>query len=49
MSQALLLLSLSSVPDHPDVVATFINVAMMYQDIENMNTALLSARSFETK
>ena len=39
-SQALLLLSLSSGPDHPDVAATFINVAMMYQDIGNMNTAL---------
>ncbi|KAL0006932.1 hypothetical protein SO802_008434 [Lithocarpus litseifolius] len=49
MSQALLLLSLSSGPDHPDVAATFINVAMMYQDIGNMNTALLSARSFEKK
>ena len=40
MSWALLLLSLSSGPDHPDVAATFINVAMMYQDIGNMNTAL---------
>ncbi|GFY92163.1 tetratricopeptide repeat (TPR)-containing protein [Actinidia rufa] len=40
MSQALLLLSLSSGPDHPDVAATFINVAMMYQDIGNTNTAL---------
>nr|POE85714.1 isoform 2 of clustered mitochondria protein [Quercus suber] len=40
MSRALLLLSLSSGPDHPDVAATFINVAMMYQDIGNMNTAL---------
>ena len=39
-SQALLLLSLSSGPDHHDVAATFINVAMMYQDIGNMNTAL---------
>ncbi|XP_030948869.1 clustered mitochondria protein-like [Quercus lobata] len=48
MSQALLLLSLSSGPDHPDVAATFINVAMMYH-IGNMHTALLSARSFETK
>uniref|UniRef100_A0A7N2LC15 Clustered mitochondria protein n=1 Tax=Quercus lobata TaxID=97700 RepID=A0A7N2LC15_QUELO len=40
MSRALLLLSLPSGPDHPDVAATFINVAMMYQDIGNMNTAL---------
>ena len=40
MSRALLLLSLSSGPDHPDIAATFINVAMMYQDIGNMNTAL---------
>uniref|UniRef100_A0A2N9FHE4 Clu domain-containing protein n=1 Tax=Fagus sylvatica TaxID=28930 RepID=A0A2N9FHE4_FAGSY len=40
MSRALLLLSLSSGPDHPDVAATFINVAMMYQDIGKMNTAL---------
>ncbi|KAE8677489.1 Clustered mitochondria protein [Hibiscus syriacus] len=40
MSRALLLLSLSSGPDHPDVAATFINVAMMYQDIQKMNTAL---------
>ena len=47
MSRALLLLSLSSSPDHPDVAATFINVAatsinvaMMYQDIGNMNRAL---------
>ncbi|XP_030963300.1 clustered mitochondria protein-like [Quercus lobata] len=40
MSQALLLLSLSLGPDHPDVAATFINVATMYQDIGNMNTAL---------
>ena len=49
MSRALLLLSLSSGPDHLDVAATFINVAMMYQDIGNMNTPLLSARSFEKK
>lgn len=40
MSRAFLLLSLSSGPDHPDVAATFINVAMMYQDIGKMNTAL---------
>ena len=40
MSRALLLLSLSSGPDHLDVAATFINVAMMYQDIGNMNTTL---------
>lgn len=40
MSRALVLLSLSSGPDHPDVAATFINVAMMYQDIGKMNTAL---------
>ncbi|PNX56945.1 clustered mitochondria protein-like, partial [Trifolium pratense] len=40
MSRALLLLSLSSGPDHPDVAATYINVAMMYQDIGKMNTAL---------
>lgn len=40
MSRTLLLLSLSSGPDHPDVAATFINVAMMYQDIGKMNTAL---------
>ncbi|CAK7330745.1 unnamed protein product [Dovyalis caffra] len=40
MSRALLLLSLSSGPNHPDVAATFINVAMMYQDIGKMNTAL---------
>ncbi|KAG1327255.1 hypothetical protein COCNU_01G011890 [Cocos nucifera] len=40
MSRTLLLLSLSSGPDHPDVAATFINVAMMYQDIGNMNAAL---------
>lgn len=40
MSRALLLLSLSSGPDHPDVAATFINVAMMYQDIGKMDTAL---------
>ena len=40
MSQALLLLSLSSGPNHLDVAPTFINVAMMYQDIGNMNTAL---------
>ena len=40
MSRALLLLSLSSGLDHPDVAATFINVAMMYQDIGKMNTAL---------
>ena len=38
MSQALLLLSLSSGPDHPDVAATFLNVAMMCH-IGNMNTA----------
>nr|GMD71805.1 clustered mitochondria protein [Ipomoea batatas] len=40
MSRALLLLGLSSGPDHPDVAATFINVAMMYQDIGKMDTAL---------
>nr|GLL31491.1 clustered mitochondria protein-like [Ipomoea trifida] len=40
MSRALLLLGLSSDPDHPDVAATFINVAMMYQDIGKMDTAL---------
>lgn len=40
MSRALLLLSLSSGPDHPDVAATFINVAMMYQDLGKMPTAL---------
>ncbi|KAF9593428.1 hypothetical protein IFM89_022894 [Coptis chinensis] len=26
--------------DHPDMAATFINVAMMYQDIRKMNTAI---------
>uniref|UniRef100_A0A0A9HHJ6 CLU central domain-containing protein n=1 Tax=Arundo donax TaxID=35708 RepID=A0A0A9HHJ6_ARUDO len=40
MSRTLLLLSLASGPDHPDVAATLINVAMMYQDASNMNTAL---------
>ncbi|KAL0374291.1 UNVERIFIED_CONTAM: Clustered mitochondria protein [Sesamum radiatum] len=40
MARALLLLSLSSGPDHPDVAATFINVAMMYQDMGKMDTAL---------
>ncbi|XWS32553.1 hypothetical protein CRYUN_Cryun23aG0167800 [Craigia yunnanensis] len=40
MSRALLLLTLSSGPDHPDVAGTFVNVAMMYQDIGKMNTAL---------
>ncbi|KAI4333125.1 hypothetical protein L6164_017969 [Bauhinia variegata] len=40
MSRALLLLGLSSGPDHPDVAATFINVAMMFQDIGKMDTAL---------
>ena len=40
MSRALLLLSLSSGSEHPDVAATFINVAMMYQDIGKMDTAL---------
>lgn len=40
MSRTLLLLSLSCGPDHPDVAATFINVAMMYQDIGKMNIAL---------
>ncbi|CAH2080624.1 unnamed protein product [Thlaspi arvense] len=40
MSRALLLLNLSSGPDHPDVAATFINVAMMYQDIGKMEIAL---------
>ncbi|KAI3750983.1 hypothetical protein L2E82_21952 [Cichorium intybus] len=36
----MLLLSLSSGSDHPDVAATYINVAMMYQDIGKMNKAL---------
>ncbi|KAI3737527.1 hypothetical protein L2E82_27531 [Cichorium intybus] len=36
----MLLLSLSSGPDHSDVAATYINVAMMYQDIGKMNKAL---------
>jgi protein TIF31 len=40
MSRTLLLLSLASGPSHPDVAATLINVAMMYQDAGNMNTAL---------
>lgn len=40
MSHALQLSSLSSGPDHPDVAATFINVAMMYQDIGKMDIAL---------
>ncbi|KAK7349875.1 hypothetical protein VNO77_07677 [Canavalia gladiata] len=40
MSRALLLLSLSSRPDHPNVATSFINVAMMYQDIGKMNTTL---------
>nr|QKE11184.1 tetratricopeptide repeat (TPR)-like superfamily protein 2 [Erythranthe lewisii] len=40
MSRALVLLSLSSGPDHHDVAATFINIAMMYQDIGKMDTAL---------
>ena len=40
MGRALLLLGLSSGPDHPDVAATFINVAMMYQDMGKMDTAL---------
>lgn len=40
MSRTLLLLGLSCGPDHPDVAATFINVAMMYQDINKMDTAL---------
>lgn len=40
MSRTLLLLSLSSGPEHPDVASTFINVAMMYQDAGKMNTAL---------
>ncbi|KAF9593429.1 hypothetical protein IFM89_022895 [Coptis chinensis] len=40
MSRTLLLLSLSCGPDHPNVAATFINVAMIYQDIGKMNTAL---------
>lgn len=38
--RALLLLSWSSGPDHPDVAATYINVAMMCQDIGKMNMAL---------
>ncbi|TVU03835.1 hypothetical protein EJB05_50605 [Eragrostis curvula] len=40
MSRTMLLLSLASGPNHPDVAATLINVAMMYQDAGNMNTAL---------
>lgn len=40
MSRTLRILSLSSGSDHPDVAATFINVAMMYQDIGNMKSAL---------
>lgn len=40
MSRTLLVLSLSSGPDHPDMTGTLINVAMMYQDTGNMNTAL---------
>ncbi|KAL9275941.1 Clustered mitochondria protein-like protein [Drosera capensis] len=40
MSRALLLLFLSSGPDHPDIAATFINVAMMFQDAGKMDTAL---------
>jgi protein TIF31 len=40
MSRTLLLLSLASGPSHPDVAATLINVAMMYQDAGNTNTSL---------
>ncbi|KFK24371.1 hypothetical protein AALP_AAs51858U000100, partial [Arabis alpina] len=40
MGRALLLLGLSSIIDHPDVAATFINVAMIYQDMGKMDTAL---------
>ncbi|RDX77533.1 Clustered mitochondria protein, partial [Mucuna pruriens] len=40
MSRALLLLNLSSGPDHPDIASTFINVAMIYQDMGKSNIAL---------
>jgi protein TIF31 len=40
MARTLLLLNVSSGSDHPDVAATFINIAMMYQDIGRMNVAL---------
>ncbi|KAL2326480.1 hypothetical protein Fmac_025538 [Flemingia macrophylla] len=40
MARALLLLNLSSGPDHPDIASTFINVAMIYQDMKNTNIAL---------
>ncbi|KAK7314287.1 hypothetical protein VNO77_39502 [Canavalia gladiata] len=40
MSRALLLLNLSCGPDHPDIAATFVNIAMMYQEIGKMNIAL---------
>ncbi|KAK6928678.1 hypothetical protein RJ641_004883 [Dillenia turbinata] len=40
MSRAMVLLGLSSGADHPDVAATFINVAMLYQDIGYMKAAL---------
>ncbi|KAK7317301.1 hypothetical protein RJT34_01403 [Clitoria ternatea] len=40
MSRALILLNLSSGPDHPDIASTFINVAMMYQDMGRMDIAL---------
>lgn len=40
LSRALLLLNMSSGPDHPDVASTFINVAMIYQDMGKSNIAL---------
>ncbi|KAF3960029.1 hypothetical protein CMV_015218 [Castanea mollissima] len=40
VSRALLLLSLSSGPDHPNVAATFINVAMMLLGKEHIQTAV---------
>jgi protein TIF31 len=49
MSRTLLLLSLASGPDHPDVAATLINVAMMYQDASNMSTALRYLQAALTK
>ncbi len=49
MSRTLLLLSLASGPNHPDVAATLINVAMMYQDAGNMSTALRYLQEALTK
>lgn len=40
MARTLVLLNVSCGSDHPDVAATFINIAMMYQDIGKMNVAL---------